>query len=119
MPGTSQTAICGQDPVDQGSSVMGALCTKSLDLAAIVEEEDLGVEAFNLDLLLGAWLEVQRGDALELIFLGHGFWRGGAEICTGQWSPEDGGCSGVNQQGLDGSGEGDWSGAEADGMHEA
>lgn len=52
---------------------MGALCADSLDLAAIIEEEDLGVEAFNLDLLLGAWLKVERGDALELIFLGHGF----------------------------------------------
>lgn len=50
---------------------MGTLCTDSLDLGAVVEEEDLGVEALNLDFLLGARLEVERSDALELIFLGH------------------------------------------------
>lgn len=118
MPGTSQAAVCGQDSVDQRSSVMGALGTKSLDFATIVEEKDFGVEAFDLDLLLGTWLEVQRGDALELIFLGHGFCRGGAERCTGQWSSKGGSCSCVDQQGLDGSGKGDWAGPEADGIHE-
>lgn len=84
MPGTGKSAVCGQDSVDQRSSIVGALRTDSLDLGAIIKKEDFGVEAFNLHLLLGAWLEVQRGDALEFVFLGHGFGRGGAEICTGR-----------------------------------
>jgi len=107
MPGADKTAVRGQDSVNKWGSVMGALCTDSLDLGAIIEEENLGGEAFNLDLLLGAWLEVQRGDALELIFLGHGFWRGAAEICSGRWSSDDGSCSVIIQKWLDDSVEGD------------
>lgn len=119
MPGAGKTAVCGQDSVDQRSAIMGALCTDSLDLAAIIEEKNLGVEAFNLNLLLGAWLEVERGDALELIFLGHGFWRGGAEVCTGRWFSDDGFCSVVVEQWLDDSVQEDRSGPEDDGIHEA
>lgn len=85
MPGASKTAVCGQYSIDQRSAIVRALCTDSLNLASIVEEEDLGVEAFNLDLLLGAWLEVERGDALELVLLGHGFWGCSTEIGTGRW----------------------------------
>lgn len=56
MPGTGKSAVCGQDSVDQRSSVVCALRTDSLDLGAIIKKQDLGVEAFNLHLLLGAWL---------------------------------------------------------------
>lgn len=119
MPGAGQTAVCGQNSIDQRSSIVGALCTDSLDLAAIIEEEDLGVEAFNFDLLLGAWLEVERGDALELVLLGHGFWGCSTEVGTGRWYSDDGLCNVVVEQGLDNSVKGDWSGPEDDGIHEA
>lgn len=98
---------------------MGTLCTDSLDLASIIEEEDLGVQAFDLDLLLGAWLEVERGDALELVLLSHGFWGCSTETGTGRWYSDDGLCSVIAEQGLDNSVEGDWSGPEDDGIHEA
>lgn len=119
MPGAGQTAVCGQDSIDQRSAVVGTLGTDSLDLASIVEEEDLGVQAFDLDLLLGAWLKVERSDALELVLLGHGFWGCSAEIATGRWYSDDALCSVVIEQGLDNSIEGDWSGPEDDGIHEA
>lgn len=51
---------------------MGAFGTDGLNIASCVDEEDLGVEAFDIDFLLVAGLQVDRGDARKFVFLGHG-----------------------------------------------
>lgn len=53
---------------------MGALGAQSLHLSSSIDEQHLGIEAFDVDLLLVAGLQVERGDARELVFLGHGSW---------------------------------------------
>ncbi|TKW52640.1 hypothetical protein CTA1_11783 [Colletotrichum tanaceti] len=69
---TRQSARGGEDTFDEGSAVVGALGTDSLDGAAGVDKQDLcTLDALDLNLLLVAWLERQRGDGLELV-VGHG-----------------------------------------------
>lgn len=60
-------AVC----VSGSIPVVSASWTDSLCLAGSIEEEDLCVQALDLDLMLLAWLEVERGDSLELVFLRH------------------------------------------------
>lgn len=72
MPGTGQATLCSQDALGQGSAIVGAFRTDSLHTSTCVDEEDLGVEAFDIDLLLVAGLQVDRGDAHKFVFLGHG-----------------------------------------------
>lgn len=50
---------------------MGALGPNSLDRAGGVDKEDLCVQALNFHLLLIAWLQIQRSDAFQLVFLSH------------------------------------------------
>lgn len=51
---------------------MGALCTECLNLATCINEKNLCVKAFDFNFLLGSSLEVERGNALELVLLCHG-----------------------------------------------
>lgn len=54
---------------------MRALGAEGLHLSACIDEKDLCIEAFDFNFLLGSWLEVERGNALELVILGHGSCR--------------------------------------------
>lgn len=53
---------------------MGAAGTDRLDGSGRIEQQDFGVEALDLDLLLLAGLQGQRADPLELVLLGHVLW---------------------------------------------
>lgn len=71
MPWTSKLSVGAQDALDERSSIMGALGPNSLDRAGGVDKEDLCVQALNFHLLLIAWLQIQRSDAFQLVFLSH------------------------------------------------
>lgn len=50
---------------------MRTLGAYGLDLSASIDKQHLCIEALDIDLLLVARLQVKRGDAGELVFLGH------------------------------------------------
>lgn len=72
VPWAGQTAVGGQDAIDERSAVVGTLGADGLDLATSIDKQDLCTEALDFDLLLEAGLQVERGDAAELVLLGHG-----------------------------------------------
>ena len=86
VPGTSELSVVSEDSLDKRRAVVGALGTECLDLSSSIEQQDLGaVHALDLNLLLIAWLEVQRGHSLELVFLCRHVSRGcreGSEGCS-------------------------------------
>jgi len=69
VPRAGDLPVCAEDALDERRAVMRTLGADGLDLSAGVEQQHLGVEALDLDLLLVAGLQVQRGDPLELELL--------------------------------------------------
>lgn len=94
MPWAGELAVGTQDALDERGAVVRALGADSLDLAAGIEQQHLGLEPLDLDLLLVAGLEVERRDALELVFLGHGQGCGRERAqsccsCCGAWDESE------------------------------
>lgn len=94
VPWAGELAVGTQDALNERGAVVRALGADSLDLAAGIEQQHLGLEPLNLDLLLIAGLQVERRDALELVFLGHGQGCGRERAqsccsCCGAWDESE------------------------------
>jgi hypothetical protein len=75
VPGTCNSPVTRQHALDERRAVMRAFAANGRDLTADVCEEHLAlVDAFDFDLALLAGLEVEAGEAFELVLLGHSGW---------------------------------------------
>lgn len=78
VPGTCQSAITGQDALDERGAIMGAIGVQSMDLISDFAHDDFSVlDALDFGFLLLSVLETEARQALELEFLGHGAGRSG------------------------------------------
>ena len=72
MPCTGYSPIRAQDSQLQWGSVMGAIRTHGMRLAIDIGQQDFTIlNALNLDLAVLPSLQVELGEALDLVFLCH------------------------------------------------
>lgn len=73
VPRAGDSAFAGQNTLHQRSTVMGAVGTHSMYLIPDLGQQNLSsLDAINLNLLLLTILQVDAGQALELVFGSHG-----------------------------------------------
>lgn len=73
VPRAGDSALACENTLDQGSTVVSAVGTHGVNLVLDLGQQDLSaLNAVDLDLLLLAILQVDAGQALELVFGSHG-----------------------------------------------
>ena len=73
VPRAGNSALASENTLDQRSAVVGTVGTHSMHLISDLGQQNLAsFDAINLDLLLLTILQVNAGQALELVFGSHG-----------------------------------------------